>query len=629
MSDLLPPGTWSVASRQWQGARAYQEDDFEIVEEAFGARSATAAVLLVLADGMGGEAGGARASRSVVEAFAHRFGRLPGTTPTRLNACLGIASDALEAQVQAEPELEGMGSTAVAALYDGRSLTWLSVGDSPMWILSDGRLKRLNADHSMAPVLDRMAETGELSPREALTDARRHMLRSAVTGEEVELIDCAQRSCRLERGEYLVLASDGLETLAVHHIERLLGESDGNADQAAEALISAVRAADRPHQDNVTLLVMARQEAGAGGRVLPSPQSDDTIVTRAPGRTSSTGSRQVVSASLLGAGLVVAVGLIWWQILEDLGTAPEAAHEQGQPAAQPSPAEQPAAQAPGPAAPDTADEASSTQGQPAGDSTTAVPEPDEAPPPAGSESPQAADPEPAGADSEGSAPTAPAVPDDGEGGATTQERPAGKSPPAAPPKEVEQQGADDPASSDPASSGPGDSAQEPASRPDPEPPGEAPPDAPEVAPSTQDPPADESPPAAKPKKDEPQGTDDPASSDPGASTPESADHGDSEFAEPAGSGAPEDSSSAQGQPAGESPPAMQPKEEESQGVDDPASTGSGDAPSGPTDVGDLPLEKAESPSLGVRSADRVHRPGRDRLRAESILPEEGPMVIDR
>ena len=444
MSDLLPPGTWSVASRQWQGARAYQEDDFEIVEEAFGARSATAAVLLVLADGMGGEAGGARASRSVVEAFAHRFGRLPGTTPTRLNACLGIASDALEAQVQAEPELEGMGSTAVAALYDGRSLTWLSVGDSPMWILSDGRLKRLNADHSMAPVLDRMAETGELSPREALTDARRHMLRSAVTGEEVELIDCAQRSCRLERGEYLVLASDGLETLAVHHIERLLGESDGNADQAAEALISAVRAADRPHQDNVTLLVMARQEAGAGGRVLPSPQSDDTIVTRAPGRTSSTGSRQVVSASLLGAGLVVAVGLIWWQILEDLGTAPEAAHEQGQPAAQPSPAEQPAAQAPGPAAPDTADEASSTQGQPAGDSTTAVPEPDEAPPPAGSESPQAADPEPAGADSEGSAPTAPAVPDDGEGGATTQERPAGKSPPAAPPKEVEQQGADDP-----------------------------------------------------------------------------------------------------------------------------------------------------------------------------------------
>ena len=544
MSDLVPPGVWSVAYRQWQGARAYQEDDFEIVEEAFGAGSATAAVLMVLADGMGGEAGGALASRCVVEAFVHRFGQLPGTTATRLNACLDLASDALESQVRAEPELEGMGSTVVAALYDGHSLTWLSVGDSPMWMFADGRLTRLNADHSMAPVLDRMAETGELSPREALSDERRHMLRSAVTGEEVELIDCAQRSCRLERGEYLVLASDGLETLAVHQIERLLGEAESDANRAADALISAVRAANRPHQDNVTLLVLAGQEAGAGGRVLPSSQSDDTVVTNASGRPSSSGGRRVVAASLLAAGLVVAVSLIWWQIVGDIGRDSEFAPEQDWPAGQPSPvapsatpvpAERPAAKATDPAAPRAAEDSPSTQGRPAGKSPTAT-HPQEG------ESQRAGEPaSPEPADRGGSEPPGAAAPDAPEVTPSTQGESAGESPPATRPEEAESRGESQRAN-EPSSTDPGDSVPEPAGRGGSEPPAEAAPGAPEAATSTQGgSAASESPPATRPEEPEPEaeprrasepaaagiGDSTPGSTDVGGSTPETTGHGGS------------------------------------------------------------------------------------------------------
>ena len=553
MSDPVPPGVWSIAFRQWQGARAYQEDDFGIVGEAFGAPPATAAVLMVLADGMGGEAGGARASRIVVEAFTHRFSRLPGTTPTRLNSCLDIASDALEAQVRVEPELEGMGSTVVAALYDGRSLTWLSVGDSPMWMFSGGRLTRLNADHSMAPILDRMVETGELSSREALADHRRHMLRSAVTGDEVELIDCSQRSCRLEPGEYLVLASDGLDTVAADRIEHLLGRADGDADKAADALMAAVRAANRPHQDNVTLLVLAGVESGAGRHAVDRSRTGDT---------SSSDSRRVMAASLLGAGLVAAVALIWWQILNDVQPPPETATEDGQPAAQP------AAPAPEPAPSGIVGETPAPQGPPTGDSS------------------QAADPE-----SASSAPSAQDASNEGEGGTTTQDSPAGESPPTTRPTEGEQ-GPGEPASSDP-----GDPPRKPAGRTDPEPPGEAVPD-----PSGDEPSArEESPPATKPEQEEPPGLEEPASPEPGAPVPESAEPEESRSVESAPSGAAEDSESAQDPAAGESAPATQPREEDSRGAEDPASTKPGDALSNSARYGDVPMEKA---SHGISESAR-------------------------
>ena len=251
-----------VAWRRWQGARPYQEDDFGLLEGDFAGEGGAPAVLMVLADGMGGEVGGATASHCVVQAFERHFPASRRATDLRLNECLTAATRALHDRISADPELDGMGSTVVAALYDGRHLSWLSVGDSPMWLFTGGRLVRLNADHSMGPFLDRLAELGEISPEEARRDGRRHMLRSAVTGSEVDLIDSVHRSCRLGSGDCLLLASDGLQTLTEEEIERLLGSAHDDPEAAADALLSAVRAAAPPNQDNVTFLVLA----GAAGR---------------------------------------------------------------------------------------------------------------------------------------------------------------------------------------------------------------------------------------------------------------------------------------------------------------------------------------------------------------------------
>ena len=250
---------WPLASRQWQGARPYQEDAFGALEVDMAGRGEATALLMILADGIGGAAGGATASRTAVEVFTREFPKSSGTAGARFRECLAAATARLREREIDDPRLSGMGTTVVAALYDGCGIDWLSVGDSPMWLYSSGRLERLNADHSMAPVLERLVQRGDLSPDDARRDWRRNMLRSAVTGSPAELVDCASRPCRLEPGDYLLIASDGIETLAEEEIARELRAADGSAEAAADALLSAVRAAAGPAQDNVTLLLLSAE----------------------------------------------------------------------------------------------------------------------------------------------------------------------------------------------------------------------------------------------------------------------------------------------------------------------------------------------------------------------------------
>ena len=265
------------ASRRWQGSRPYQEDHYGILK--FDIAGQQPALLMVLADGMGGAAGGATASRTVVEAFTGHFPHIVGTIDARFRQCLEAAAASLHEQVTADPQLNGMGSTVVAVLYDGQGISWLSVGDSPMWLFDGRRLLRLNEDHSMAPVLDRLAETGEMSAEDARYDRRRNMLRSVVTDAEAELVDCANRSGRLKPDEYLLIASDGLETLAEAEIAQLLDAAAGDAESAADALISAVRAESGAGQDNVTFLLLSGKIGSRDSGVATTDLKTDLLKT--------------------------------------------------------------------------------------------------------------------------------------------------------------------------------------------------------------------------------------------------------------------------------------------------------------------------------------------------------------
>jgi len=253
------------ASRATKGARDYQEDSSafwppkdRVAGSADVPPTANAARLVaVLADGMGGHTAGALASRMVCDSFISAYAGLNGSRPERLLKALTSANDSIAAQVRANPTLAGMGTTLVAAVFGNEGVEWVSVGDSPLLLFRRGEIALLNEDHSLAPELDRLAALGRITPEQAKSDPRRHMLRSAVTGDELDLVDVSRRPLVLEEGDYIILASDGLQTLDGTEIQRIVSAyANDGAEAVANALIRAVEALRDPHQDKTTVLAV-------------------------------------------------------------------------------------------------------------------------------------------------------------------------------------------------------------------------------------------------------------------------------------------------------------------------------------------------------------------------------------
>ena len=265
-----------------RGERAYQEDS-----AVFWPGPATFAhdlhlpapddhvVLAILADGMGGHAGGTTASETACRAFLAAMAGLIDLTPFRtertcpieggpgcdddLTAALAVANALIGDKAESDPNLAGMGTTLVGASFTDEALEWVSVGDSPLYLYRDGEIALLNEDHSLAPALDQLARDGHISREAALTDPRRHMLRSALTGEPLDLVDRSRKPLSLAPDDIVILASDGIQTLETSALTRLVTASrDGSANRIADAIVKAVERMGIPHQDNTTVMVIRK-----------------------------------------------------------------------------------------------------------------------------------------------------------------------------------------------------------------------------------------------------------------------------------------------------------------------------------------------------------------------------------
>lgn len=246
------------AALQITGRRDYQEDSFGFFDgRDLGIDDNEHAVLLV-ADGMGGHVGGAIASDLLCKTFVEVYPRSSGPSVERLRTCLDEANGAIAAAVAKNPALDSMGSTLVVAIVTSEGLCWISVGDSPLWLFREGQLERLNADHSMAPILAELVAAGRMTAEDVARHPSRHSLRSVVMGDEIPLIDVSSQPVAVEEGDRVVLGSDGLLTLDEQEIADILKKTqDAPLEDSVAALIQAVEGAGHPYQDNVTVLLYA------------------------------------------------------------------------------------------------------------------------------------------------------------------------------------------------------------------------------------------------------------------------------------------------------------------------------------------------------------------------------------
>jgi serine/threonine protein phosphatase PrpC len=235
------------------GARKNQEDfgDFKLYQNG-------QKLVSVLADGMGGHAAGEVASQIAVDTFLSIFlqNTMQGIVAS-LEYALLKANIEIKNQINKNPSHEGMGSTLLAVSIADSNLNWISVGDSQLYLYRRSVLKKLNQDHSMAPVIEASLAKGKLSLEEAKTHPQRNALRSALMGGEIPLIDLPKKPLELHAGDLLLLATDGILTLEDSEISKILFENQSSsAKYICDSLLKEVENRQKIRQDNTTIQII-------------------------------------------------------------------------------------------------------------------------------------------------------------------------------------------------------------------------------------------------------------------------------------------------------------------------------------------------------------------------------------
>lgn len=237
------------------GGRPYQEDCFAILEVDRTEPAEKQCHVAVIADGMGGLAHGDAAARRAVQEFSRHFqARVPGVRLIDgLRDALLAANAAVAQEAQARKVPGHMGTTMIAVAVSGGRMQWVSTGDSGLFLVRGGSVRRLNRAHTFGSFLDDQVKQGEMPRELAAANPHREALTSYVGMSKMPEIDLPAESLQMQEGDIVLLATDGLfKTLSLAEIsEALSGPGD-----PAEGLVRRTLAAGLPQQDNVTVIAL-------------------------------------------------------------------------------------------------------------------------------------------------------------------------------------------------------------------------------------------------------------------------------------------------------------------------------------------------------------------------------------
>ncbi len=249
--------------------------------------------LLVVADGMGGAAAGDLASAVAIDTLQRIDGPAAGELMLEVLAgAIHKANDRIADLVEADSNLDGMGTTVTGAMFDGVELGMVHIGDSRAYRLRDGHLERLTHDHSWVQSL---VDEGKISEAEAAYHPHRSLLLKVLNGQPANDPDLSM--VQVQAGDRLMFCSDGVcglvddaeieSALALPEIEESVGQlvavslAEGGIDNITVIVADVVEA--NGMDDRVVLGAAAERE-------IPAPQTkpreadlieeeEDTVIT--------------------------------------------------------------------------------------------------------------------------------------------------------------------------------------------------------------------------------------------------------------------------------------------------------------------------------------------------------------
>jgi protein phosphatase len=205
--------------------------------------------LAVVADGMGGHAGGDVASAATVLDMIHLdTDEYHGDAGTVLADEIQTANSLLSELVHINPKLAGMGTTVTALLLAEGKLHFAHIGDSRAYRLRDGEFEQISVDHTF---VQRLIDEGRLRPEEAETHPHKNVL-MRVLGDVDASPELDLDTLEVQPGERWLLCSDGLNYVAGHVVERTVRETK-DLRECVETLVDLTLEAGAP--DNVTVVM--------------------------------------------------------------------------------------------------------------------------------------------------------------------------------------------------------------------------------------------------------------------------------------------------------------------------------------------------------------------------------------
>lgn len=208
-------------------------------------------LLCVVCDGMGGARSGNVASALAADVFVQEIGRSWSAGMSRekasqiMLAAVNLANITVYEQSRQIEEFEGMGTTLVAVLIQGKTATVVNVGDSRAYKIDRAGIRQITKDHSLVQV---MVDRGELTPEVARTYPGKNFITRAVGTDATVMTDVFQ--LEVEKGDCVLLCSDGLSNM-MDDQEILFEVAHGvNKQHCCQHLLDIVKGRGAP--DNVT-----------------------------------------------------------------------------------------------------------------------------------------------------------------------------------------------------------------------------------------------------------------------------------------------------------------------------------------------------------------------------------------
>ena len=206
----------------------------------------------IVADGMGGHAGGEEASQiatEVITDYLNQQWNSDYSSENLLIAALEKANEAILADQQTHPERADMGTTVVAVLFRQQQPWYGHIGDSRLYQLRGKKLRQITEDHTWVA---KALKAGDITTEQAKSHPWRHVLSQCLGRKEIEKIEV--KTLDVQLGDRLLLCSDGLtEEVSDENIAHYLHES-ATCEDAAKGLVELAK--KNGGSDNITVVII-------------------------------------------------------------------------------------------------------------------------------------------------------------------------------------------------------------------------------------------------------------------------------------------------------------------------------------------------------------------------------------